>query len=782
MSSDGARSARVVRIVVVALVALGALLRLWNVTRELPLLMRTTIPDDSFYYFGIARHLSLGHPPSIDGVSATNGYHPLWLALLVPIWLIAGHGAVDTPIRVALALGALLDVGASVLLYRACRRFGLGAFASCVALLLFVASPHQVVNATCGLETSLALFLGLALVNAALGPAAAEWSPRLAVDAAIAHPARLGVLAGLALLARTDQLFLVLAVLAPLAWGAWRVHGSTIGRRWLFEVSRAAVLVYLPWLVYSFVTTGTVVQSSGVALSHVHRSMPRVWGYEQVPVGLQVERTVGAIQEAAGFVKDWTGLGLFSLAAMLAAYATVLITAREPLIRRALTASAPLLGSTFVLFFAHTIGRGVFREWYTAPIIAAVCVAAGVLVEFFLTAVRRRALVVATTVALIAVWGFAGRDDWSAKIYVQTPAGTPGANPHEGHSDCGIVSFFTGQGITNLDGIVNQRALEAMTSGRLIDYLAQENFTRVYLTPHYNSPVFLGAHARERLVAVEGGGLRVATPEEKDERIGATAMPVDFASSAGAEYLGDGWLWGWVPAASVGARSELLFYFPIFGPGATLELRLSAAMTNAEGLQPVTASLGDRVVGTLLVKKEPLTFTIPLDAAAKGRNRLVLEYGAPAPRTTERWQPSWWRSDWGQPVLAVELHSLRLTPPAGLEALDFPADDARLECDGCFAPETTASGTWRWTSAHATLRLPAPLPAGTKCRVELSTDVGELTGLTWDGANVGAAPSFEIEADGRRVHELVLDAKTFQAPGDARALGITLRRVALKCR
>ncbi len=39
--------------------------------------------DDSFYYFGIARNIVSRHVSSLDGVTATNGYHPLWLCVIV---------------------------------------------------------------------------------------------------------------------------------------------------------------------------------------------------------------------------------------------------------------------------------------------------------------------------------------------------------------------------------------------------------------------------------------------------------------------------------------------------------------------------------------------------------------------------------------------------------------------------------------------------------------------------------------------------------------------------
>src|ERR1700691_5333604 len=39
--------------------------------------------DDAYYYFVVARRLVQTGRSSFDGFTLTNGYHPLWMALLV---------------------------------------------------------------------------------------------------------------------------------------------------------------------------------------------------------------------------------------------------------------------------------------------------------------------------------------------------------------------------------------------------------------------------------------------------------------------------------------------------------------------------------------------------------------------------------------------------------------------------------------------------------------------------------------------------------------------------
>src|SRR5262245_19371900 len=85
------------------------------------------IADDAFYYFTIARNLALGHGPTFDGLAPTNGFHPLYLLLLVPIWSLwlALHVGPWVPVHVALTLLTGLDLGTGILLWRLLVRVGL---------------------------------------------------------------------------------------------------------------------------------------------------------------------------------------------------------------------------------------------------------------------------------------------------------------------------------------------------------------------------------------------------------------------------------------------------------------------------------------------------------------------------------------------------------------------------------------------------------------------------------------------------------------------------------
>ena len=75
---------------IAAILAYGAAFAAYMLTRfDLFNLIRDVNYDDAFYYFQIAYNLAEGKFSTFDGgITRTNGYHPLWLFLITPIYWI----------------------------------------------------------------------------------------------------------------------------------------------------------------------------------------------------------------------------------------------------------------------------------------------------------------------------------------------------------------------------------------------------------------------------------------------------------------------------------------------------------------------------------------------------------------------------------------------------------------------------------------------------------------------------------------------------------------------
>src|SRR5262249_11545841 len=153
-------------------------------------------------------HVASGLGSTFDGLAPTNGYHPLFMLLLVPVYAVLpiSRQAPWLAIHVSLTLCALLDVAAGVLLYTIVRRWfsERGALSS---LGVWMLSPFTVLIQLRGLESALnVVLLGawiLVAVRALAGEGSADRGPT------VRQAATLGLLSGLAVLARTDNGFLL---------------------------------------------------------------------------------------------------------------------------------------------------------------------------------------------------------------------------------------------------------------------------------------------------------------------------------------------------------------------------------------------------------------------------------------------------------------------------------------------------------------------------------------------------------------------------------------------
>ena len=172
--------------------------------------------DDAYYYFKVAQNISEGHGSSFDGINPTNGYHPLWMLVCIPIFSLARFDLI-LPLRVLVLVLAVLNAGTAVMLFRLLRGV-LAAPAAMLASAYWAFDPHlQTVVYTLGLEAGLAAFFIIALLFA-LKRFEETWRGAAVPPRQIAW---IALLATLAALSRLDLIFL--AALAGL-WIILRGH------------------------------------------------------------------------------------------------------------------------------------------------------------------------------------------------------------------------------------------------------------------------------------------------------------------------------------------------------------------------------------------------------------------------------------------------------------------------------------------------------------------------------------------------------------------------------
>ena len=141
-------------------IGLGLSIQIVLITRSLSYLLTTVLPDDAFYYFDIARSIVMGHGLTFNGIDPTNGFHPLWLLVILPIFKFFYTTATDiTPIRIALLLSVIMNVITALVVLRILSRFSKSGFVRSIGVMVWMLNPFLLFETLNGLETSLALCL-----------------------------------------------------------------------------------------------------------------------------------------------------------------------------------------------------------------------------------------------------------------------------------------------------------------------------------------------------------------------------------------------------------------------------------------------------------------------------------------------------------------------------------------------------------------------------------------------------------------------------------------------
>ena len=187
--------------------------------------------DDAYYYFGVARNLAAGAGSTFDGINPTNGYHPLWCWILVPIFWLIPQGEPGLALRVAAATWFLFAAAAPLLVWKLLRP-SLGAGAVLAAALFgmhpFIGNGLARPN---GLETPI---YAVAILTFLL--AFERTLSRSDQLPGVGSFAKLGLLLGVVVLARLDAGFLAIAAAMMIA--SWIV--PRFGYRAAFEANLGA--------------------------------------------------------------------------------------------------------------------------------------------------------------------------------------------------------------------------------------------------------------------------------------------------------------------------------------------------------------------------------------------------------------------------------------------------------------------------------------------------------------------------------------------------------------
>ena len=217
--------------------------------------------DDSFYLLNIARNIAAGNGITHDGLHMTNGFQPLYVLVLVPIYWITDLNRIF-PVYFAAVFLSICSVVSALLCFKIVERL-FNTKAACFSVLFTLFSPVALNFSLNGAETSLAIMLFLAVVYVYLK----DFQFVRLTEIPTGKLVLFGSLSGLAIYARVDMLILVFAIYAEIIYFHLRSAGN-IGanlKRFL-ALSFIVVAIISPWFTCNLVYFGNLIPLSGKAV------------------------------------------------------------------------------------------------------------------------------------------------------------------------------------------------------------------------------------------------------------------------------------------------------------------------------------------------------------------------------------------------------------------------------------------------------------------------------------------------------------------------------------
>ena len=463
------------RLIIVFMI-LNVFAKVLFISRPIEFIDSVAFPDDTYISLFLAEQIGEGIGP-LYGDNYTNGFQPLYVFLCAPFYMLFDSDKI-TPLYAALILLLIFDCLSLVVLMKTTDLLVHNKYANILTGIFWVSSPYVLLTSMNGLETIISFFFIISSFYYFY-----KYRNIIEDGSGFKQLMLLGVLCGFSVFSRIDNSILAAVILLFIIIDKYR-NKKNIKELFfsalIFLLS--ATVIVLPWLIYSYLYTGELFQSSGEGVRFQNLSLKNhftLFSPEQAEVILYGIRII--------LIKNLSLILISGICLLI-----LLLRFRKSSVhklKQRLHDVLPIITFCLLLFSSYVLyiyGMWFFKRYFF-PFVFLFVILLSVLIDMVLTSIASRksacALVVFFSVTILFI-NLTRNDSKEVFLNNNSNSGymTIGKWVSDNFEDrtvigsmqSGAMSYFAENlEVINLDGVVNKDALTAAKNKRLLDYVRE---------------------------------------------------------------------------------------------------------------------------------------------------------------------------------------------------------------------------------------------------------------------------------------------------------------------
>jgi hypothetical protein len=472
-------------ILLVALIIVSFLIRISIALTNVETLLEKILIDDSFYEFSIAKNIAYRNFGTYNGFDKTNSIHPLWILLISLSFLLTQN--IYLAVNIILIFASVIDIFTLVIIFKFTNNI-FGKKTAFMTSMLYGLNPFVFFQTLSGMEVVLNVFFIVLVFYCYY-----LFKKKLTLKRILI----LSLIIGLSMLARADNLLLLIAICLHNIWE--KRHEIKLALIECFIMSLVSLLVFSPLPIWNLSNFGKITLNSYIARYNMNHGIfpffdlkpPKSLNDHLKLIIENTYRGLGIILHHFGVIN----FEILSSTVLLPLFIVVILLLS---LKNLKILSNPILYVIIIFCFYCFYFLGVQIRYFT-PFIPFLFMLFALGLQNFCKKLGAKDnllyVILFSYIFILFLNGIQqwnqGYFSWQKEIYKDALWLRENTSSFDviGCFSSGIPTYFSERRVINMDGVLNGEAIEAIKNKSVIAYMKSKNITIWIDSVYYNQSV-----------------------------------------------------------------------------------------------------------------------------------------------------------------------------------------------------------------------------------------------------------------------------------------------------